>query len=239
MDINKLLAAGMHDDELRLSQISNNVANLSTPGYKRQSALHPAFNVQFEDSLTRPSSLQASIGIARSFLDTKSGTMRVTGNARDLCVDGDGYIEVSGLDGISYVRQANLRIDSQGRLVNQNGLPVHANSGEINLPASPFSLNEKGEILQDGEVVARLKLMAPVNALSMVATGDGTYRFAGEMRQVEEGRFKIGFSEGSNVDTSREMTELLETVRHFESLQKMAQAYTELHDKAAHYLGEF
>jgi flagellar basal body rod protein FlgG len=73
----------------------------------------------------------------------------------------------------------------------------------------------------------------------MQPLGNGLYRFRSEMRPVDQGIFKVGFVEGSNVDSPREMMQLLETVRHFEAFQKLTQTYDELHEKAARHLGEF
>jgi flagellar basal body rod protein FlgG len=240
MDLDKVLTAGLRDDNTRLSLISNNIANLSTFGYRRHMHTSLPFEVRFDAAAARDAQLTAShSGFTKTFVNSALPALVSTGRTQDVVLDGDGFLEVSTPDGTAYARFASLKIDSQGRLVNQDGFPVHAANGEIRLAPKAFNMNSRGEILQDGEVVERLRVVAPADPMSMQAIGNGLYRFSSEARPVDQGVFKVGFVEGSNVESPREMTQLLETVRHFEAFQKVAQAYGELQEKVAQRLGDF
>lgn len=239
MDLDKIVAAGLRGDNTRLSLISNNIANLSTSGYRRRMQATSPFEVRF-DAAVRDARLTVNdAGVTKTFVHSASPALVSTGRAQDVVLDGDGFLEVSTPAGMAYARFASLKIDSQGRLVNQDGFPIHAANGEIRLAPKAFEMNSRGEILQDGEVVERLRVVAPADPMWMQAIGNGLYRFSSEARPVDQGVFKVGFIEGSNVESPREMTQLLETVRHFEAFQKVAQAYGELHEKVAQHLGDF
>jgi flagellar basal-body rod protein FlgG len=154
-------------------------------------------------------------------------------------VEGNNLLQITTPSGIAYTHQAALRIDAEGKLVNESGFSVTTSGGNALLTSKEFTITARGEIMQDAKVVARVMTFEPQHDSVMEACGNGLYRFSGEMHQTAQGRFKPGFIEGSNVDTPQEMVSMLETIRHFESMQKITQAYTELHDKAARYLGDF
>lgn len=240
MELDRLLAASMGDDQARIAQISNNLSNVSTPGYKRQQQIASTFNVEFNRVASPELSLHAERARqASGVVSDRAGSLRATGRLQDVYLEGGAFLQVSAPGGAAYTRQAALRIDAEGRLVNASGFVVHvAGSGAL-LPSKEFTVTARGDIMQSGQAVARLMTFEPQNPRAMDAAGDGLYRFAGEVRQTDAGRFKAGFLEGSNVDTPQEMVTMLETMRHFESMQKITQAYAELHDKAARYLGEF
>lgn len=241
MQISKLVAASLSDDLSRMAGIANNLANLSTPAYKSTIHISPTFEVELSRADADGGVFAAArqLSAAQASLDPRHGALRPTGYARDVALEGEGFFQVVASNGPAYVRQASLRIDTQGRLVNQAGLPMMVNGGELRLLPKDFDVRPSGEIVQDGQVAGRLSVVAPVQAGRIEALGDGTYRLAGDTRPVDHASVKSGFSEASNVEASREMTRMLETVRHFEALHKVVLAYGDLNEKAAHHLGEF
>jgi flagellar basal-body rod protein FlgG len=240
MELDRLLAVSMGDDQARLSQISDNVANVSTPGYKRQQRVASTFNVEFDRTLSpHPIVNGERSGQTFNAVSRRAGSVRATGRGQDVYVEGNNLLQITTPSGIAYTHQAALRIDAEGKLVNESGFSVTTSGGNALLTSKEFTITARGEIMQDAKVVARVMTFEPQHDSVMEACGNGLYRFSGEMHQTAQGRFKPGFIEGSNVDTPQEMVSMLETIRHFESMQKITQAYTELHDKAARYLGDF
>jgi len=240
MELDAILSVTLADDQARVAQIGNNIANISTPGYKRQGQLSSAFSARFDQYGLSTSQIDVEhTRRSSSTFEARAGAMKATGRDQDVYVETGGYLQMQTPTGIAYSRQAVLRIDVEGRLVNEAGYPVRCSGSDVLLPSKDFSVSESGEVKQGGVVVTTLRTYAPVDTKNIRPVGSGLYVFPGEVEESGHSQFKLGYVEGSNVDTSQEMVELLETTRHFESLQKVTQAYAELHDKAARYLGEF
>lgn len=227
---------GMKDDEFRLAVISQNLANISTPGYKRQVAVASSFDMQLDAAgASNPGAAN------RAALDTAAGAFRHTGLATDVAVEGDGFFELVGESGPVYTRQGNLRVDVQGRLVGNQDLPVSGRGGPISLSNAPFTIAANGDIHQGDRIVGQLRLVHFDKPELLAAQGQGTYT-AGGARMSDGGesiRLRIGFQEQSNVNSAQEMVRLTETVRHFEAMQKAVQGYDDTLGNTIRKLGEF
>jgi flagellar basal-body rod protein FlgF len=243
MDVMAIASIGMQADLARMESISQNTANALTPGFKRQVAVTPAFAVEVaaaENSRQLRIRAQPAPPISVS-LDAATGAMRPTGNVQDVAIEGSAFFEVVTTTGPAFTKLGNLRADVQGRLVTGQDVPIMGTGGEIRVTNSPFSIAANGDITQDGRVVGRLKMVTFAQPNQLVAAGAGMY-LAG-IAQPQDARgaatLRIGFLEGSNVSTPQEMVRLTETVRHFESLQKLVQGYDDTLEKTIRKLGEF
>jgi flagellar basal-body rod protein FlgF len=222
--------------------ISQNLANVSTTGFRREiSVARP-----FTDVLAAAGPEGASVGYATSvpMLDTvqdvRPGTLRTTSNPLDFAIEGDGFFEVSTGAGPRYTRQGNFRLDSLGRLVSEAGAPVMGASGEILLNSSQVSVDSQGRILENQKQVGQLRLVRFANPRAMVNSGAGLYAAGASTPDAAgAGSVRQGFLEGSNVNSTREMVRMIETVRLFEAGQKIVQAYDEMLDRSLSKLGEF
>ena len=178
---------------------------------------------------------------AQGSIDPSAGALRPTGNFQDVAIEGPGYFEVQSAQGSLYTRQGSLRTDVQGRLVLGQDLPVMGTGGDIRLTNTPFTIASNGDITQDNRIVGRLKVVSFAKPEMLVPNGAGMYQ-AGTA-QPQDGRgsatLRVGFLEGSNVSTPQEMVRMTETVRHFESLQKVVQGYDDLLEKTIRKLGDF
>lgn len=228
----------MQADEARLKAISQNIANVLTPGYKAQVPITASFVSQLDSMGHVDTGVQATTSNA---IDSRSGNLRYTGNVNDVAVEGDAFLELTGANGTVYTRQGNLHVDVRGRLVGTQGLPVLGTSGEITLANDPFAISALGEVSQGGRVVGTLKLVSFDQTSRLESLGNGTYALG--TAQVNErpsgARLQPGFSEASNVSSAQEMVRLSETVRHYEALHKVVQGYDESLEKAIRKLGEF
>jgi flagellar basal-body rod protein FlgF len=232
-----IAAVAMQDDLMRMNSISQNLANVRTPAYKREIATTGAFS----GHLARASAPGPAAGERSVVVDPRAGTLRQTGNPLDLAIDGEGYFEVSSEEGPAYTRQGAMHIDSRGVLATASGLPVMGLGGEVSLGGAPLTINADGEIHQGERVVAQLKLVRFANPEALAPVGNGLYRQGaarlGDAAAV--GKLRIGYQENSNVNSPHEMVLLTETVRHFESMQKVMQGYNDAYETAIRKLGEF
>lgn len=239
----------MQADLARLDTISHNTANVLTQGFKRHIAITPGFAAQVQQAVQQGSrqnaalSMQAAtIASTQTMIDPSAGALRYTSNAHDVVIEGPAFFEVSTPTGPAYTKAGSLRIDVQGRLVNLQDLPVMGIGGEIRLNNTPFSIAPNGDVTQEDRVAGRLKLVQFDHAEYLEPRGNGIY-LAGSAQEAPDTKtpstLRTGFLEESNVSTPQEMVRLSETVRHFESLQRLVQGYDETLEKTIRKLGEF
>lgn len=246
-----VLVSSMHADMARAERVAMNLANLQTPAYKREIASALPFSAEYEAAAgARSASSPAGAPPLAVHVDVRPGTLRTTGQNLDVAIVGDGWFEVATPSGAAYTRKGNFRLDAGGRLVTQEGLPVTGTGGEIALTRGAASIDSAGRVF-DGHPTpggeARLG-SAPVGQLKVVQfdraalqpLGNGLYAAAGEPVPVREGAVQIqqGALENSNVNHLQEMVRLMEAVRHFESLQRVATGYDEMLANSIRKLGE-
>jgi flagellar basal-body rod protein FlgG len=248
----------MHQDMSRLDQIAINMANVSTPGYKRQVTAAVAFGDVVQDlgavtpDVAGARSLQArpaENGMAL-LTDLHGGTLRSTGAALDLAIDGNGFFEIATANGPAYTRQGSFKVDARGRLTTLDGNPVMGKSGEIFLTSGAPSIDSQGNITEEALAggangktkasVGQLKVIKFDDEKSLAPSGNGLYTGTGATTQLSDLDVKIrqGYLENSNVNSLQEMMRLMQTMRHFESVQKTAQGYDEMIGDAIKKLGD-
>jgi flagellar basal body rod protein FlgG len=226
----EIAAQAMQADMQRLTTISQNIANAQTPAYKRVV------------SVQRPFSSEMDVAAAALSIDPSAGPLRATSNPLDLAIEGDGFFVFQGLDGLAMSRRASLKLDPQGRLVNELGLPIQTDRGEVRvpLPASGLHIDNHGEIWLGERSLGRLQMVTVGNPSELRPLGDGLYgtAAANAMQPAELASIQSGRMEASNVNTSAEMVRLMETTRHFEAMARLVQGYDDTMDKALRKLGD-
>jgi len=238
-----MTAASMSDDMLRLATISHNLANATTPGFKRDIALNGRFARTME-ALDSTATRALGGGDAASRIDQQSGSLRSTGNPFDLALEGPGFFELQGDEGPVYTRQGDFHLDARGRLVNATGVPVMGTSGEIFLLGGEHKIERDGGIFEDGKQVARLRIAQFQQPDALLKAGNGMYAaLAGQApKDAAESdantQVRQAYLENSNVVPVSEMVLLIDTIRHFESQQKVIQGYDEMLERAIRSIGD-
>jgi flagellar basal-body rod protein FlgG len=237
-----VVLSSIQADVARVERVAMNIANAQTPGYKREVVAAAAFGTQ----------LAAAADAVSVHTDHRPGSLKATGQALDLALAGPGWFEVATPEGSAYTRDGHFRLDAQGRIVTQHGLPVLGEAGEIVLLQGNPVIDVAGRVFEAqpaGSQAASRRASAPVAQLKVVQfdaaaplrrLGDGLVLPAGEPATVKEGALQVrqGFLENSNVSHLHEMVQLLQTVRHVESLQKVALGYDEMLGATIRKLGE-
>ena len=218
---------GAQNNTLALRAHANNLANVSTSGFRRdfeQARSMPLFGETYPARVFAMSERPAT--------DFRPGSLQETGRDLDVAIGGKGWIAVQTPDGSeAYVRTASLNIDALGVLRTGNGLPVMGNAGPIAVPPE-----QKVEIGQDGTIsiralgenpnvlaeVDRIKLVNP-DPKSMEKGADGLIRVKGQPEVEADATVQVtsGFLEASNVNAVEEMTAILSLSRQFELSVKM------------------
>jgi len=236
-----IAARSMADDMLRLGSISHNLANATTAGYKREMMVSRPF-ADYLMTAAGPgfATLAVSLPEPQVLLDHAAGSLQYTGNPLDIAVEGDGFFELSSENGPIYTRQGNFRLDGVGRLVSSGGLVVTGTGGEIRVVAAQPRIDGEGRVW-DGDLLAgQLRLVRFEQPQALIAVGAGGYVAGAQQPELwPQARTRQGYLEASNVVTTREMVRLIETMRHFESNQKVIQGYDEMLERTIRTLGEF
>ena len=250
--MNEVLAISLHSlqgDMARLDQVGMNLANALTPGYKRGVAVQSSVGSEFAAYLSNTSVSASEAGVAAPAVlftpDTRAGTLKSTGQSLDVALSGKGYFEVITDNGPAYTRQGNFRLDARGRLITAQGYAVMGTSGEITLNQVNPVIAANGAISsatgpQDATPLAQLKVVEFDAAAKLERLGDGLYAAAAGMKVLGDPEVTVhqGFLENSNVSSTYEMTTLVQAMRHFESMQKVAQGYDDMLGTAIRKLGE-
>lgn len=225
-------AGGMAMDVSRMSTIAQNLSNTATPGYKR--ALPSTLPFLLEGS--------SAEAVAASTADLRHASLRPTGAALDLAIDGDGFFEVQTEAGTAYTRRGDFRLDAAGRLVTHAGHVVQGQGGPLVLGTAAPTIDRAGRLFDGDKPLGQLKLVTFADPRSVLSRGeDGlfTTEQAATVQPEGEARLRQGHLEASNVNTAAEMVRLMETVRHFEASQKVVQGVDEMTERALRKLGEF
>lgn len=220
----KEVARGFQAQAKRFDVISNNLANAATHGFKRD-----VFSIDSnKQETTSP--------------DFTCGPVRHTGNTLDFAIDGEAFFEIRTPLGLRYTRHGSFTLNSEHVLVTQNGAPVMSENGRsIIIEGSDVNVGPDGAISVDGEICDKLaiitfeqpKMLARESSTSFVPVpGTGE-----KMPGPENVTVKQGYLEQSNVVVSDEMVRMIDTMRKFESFQKVFQMFSDMDSKAINEVG--
>lgn len=238
---------GMEGQQSQLDAISNNLANVSTNGYKRshivfedlmyQNLRQPGANNNEQTIL--PTGLQAGLGtraVASSRVFSQ-GNLSETKNGLDLAIQGNGFFEVQMPDGtLGYTRDGSFKVDAQGQMVTNNGYPLAA---AITIPANAQSVTMGRDgtvsVMVQGEpvpqVVGQVPLTSFINAAGLEPKGQNIFTetaasgapIAGVPGTNGVGTLQQGFVETSNVNVVEELVAMIQTQRAYELNSKAIQ----------------
>jgi flagellar basal-body rod protein FlgG len=234
-------ASGMLAQQMNVDVISNNIANMTTTGYKQQRA---AFQDLIYQNLDRPGStssdsgtivptgLQLGLGVRTGavYRSHSQGALRSTENPMDLAITGDGFFQVQLPDGTTaYTRDGTMQVNENGEIVTVQGYLIDPG---ITIPpeATGIDINLNGEVLVTlpGQTatsnIGQLQLANFINPAGLEAIGDNLYvetdasgtATTGTPGQEEFGSIRQGALEQSNVNVVEEITSLITAQRAYE-----------------------
>ena len=154
-----------------------------------------------------------------------------------MALEGPGFFVIDTPQGEALSRRGDFRLDSEGRLVNHDGLPVLGRAGGIVLEGTP-QISADGTLRVAGETVAQLRVAQVAPDSQLVSLGNDLYRAPQLPEGDDAARVRQGFLETSNVDSVQEMVRLIETMRHFEAVQRFVTGYDSMVGKAISELGK-
>jgi flagellar basal-body rod protein FlgG len=238
---------GVQAQDAKLQAIANNLANVNTVGFKRDRVVFEDLFYQVDkqpgaQTADNTVSNGVQLGNGVTIVGTQklftNGSIQTTGQSLDVAITGNGFIQVRRPDGEpAYTRAGQLQIDSNGVLVNAQGLPLVP---QITVPnnATAITIGENGVISASvpGSVaptqLGQLTLTTFVNPAGLQALGENLFQETAASGTPNEGKagdgafgkFKQGALEGSNVQVVEEMVDMIAAQRTYEMNTKVLSA---------------
>jgi flagellar basal-body rod protein FlgG len=239
----------------KMDTVANNMANVNTNGFKKDTVVFEEFSdvlmKRFHDTGNIPAGRPAPIGnmtlyndIAEVHTDFTQGALEQTGVSTDVAINGDdnAFFCVAVNDGNAYreyyTRDGSFKLSATGQLITKDGHLVMGTNGAITLNGTDFTITDKGEIIQNGETIDTLRIRSFANPESLRKYGYNLVTVTAESQDQEfQGSIQQGFVERSNVDSVKEMVEMITVLRAYESNQKLIQYQDSTLDKAVNEVG--
>ncbi|NRA43760.1 MAG: flagellar hook-basal body protein [Oligoflexales bacterium] len=250
--------SGAVASERVLEIIANNLANVSTTGFKGEKVsfkllepepyksyrdpLPPAnYKVPIEELMPFRGNEVAYVGVSGVSRDLTQGSPIATKNPFDVMIEGDGFFSVHTKEGIMYTRNGAFSLSEDGALVDKNGFPVLGEKGNIFLHGHNVNINHLGEVYQDGELVDTLLIKDFKNPANLEKVGMNHFFYDGleeEVLNVDYPNVKQGFLESSNVNAIKNLTDMILAHRSFEAYQQAIKNYDSMMEKSHNTFGE-
>jgi flagellar basal-body rod protein FlgF len=247
---------GMANQQKRLDTITNNLANASTTGYKREGATSLAFdhmltykvNDLSEANITKKiGSMSLGVKIGENYTDYSQGSFKITENPYDLAIEGNGFFAISftnkaGEESVKYTRDGEFTTDNEGYLRTKDGdYVLNDSNSPITIPteASEVKIDVSGNITADGEYVDTLMITDFEDYNYLKKYGENLYDAVdGATPKDAETSVKQGYLEMSNINVVSEMVEMITITRAYESNQKAIQTTDTMLDRAVNDVGK-
>ncbi|MFP3982626.1 MAG: flagellar basal-body rod protein FlgF [Desulfurivibrionaceae bacterium] len=218
----------------RLNQTSNNLANVNTDGYKKE-------ETTFWEMLYQNSGDQPRVGKApRVLTNYDQGSLKQTENQLDFAINGEGFFKVMTENGPRYTRAGRFLVNNQGQLATPKGDIVLGEGGPINIAGQDISVAEDGTISEDGVITGRLAIVRFGDPDNLEKDGRNLFRPAGEdNNEIAVNRLSVkqGYLESSNVNTVKEMTDLIDLQQAYATQQKAIRSFDEIDEIAVSRIG--
>ncbi len=233
----------------KLDVISNNLANINTPGYKRDKMTFEGLLAGNVNPPAVPQSMTADPILQKEniYIDYTSGPTSQSGNPLDLALDGDGFFAVTTPEGTAYTRQGNFRTSADGTLVTMEGYPVQGverdkqgKAAPIKIKGNRVEIDSKGNVTVDSAAAGTLSVVDFKKPYALIKSGTALFIPSDPQAKPQPGKAQVqqGFTEGSNVDSIGEMVQLIETNRYFEACSKVIKGFDDIAAKAVNELGK-
>lgn len=245
---------GLRNEQYRMDIMSNNLANSSTVGYKKEGSTSQTFDAVLAYKLkdtTEVGNLPRRIGynnpgvkIGEVYNDFTQGSFQITDNTFDLALSDNGFFTIefknkAGETSTKYTRAGDFTLNRDGFLVTKDGDYVLGTNGRIRLdPNAEAAVNKDGSITQNGAVVARLRITDFEDYDYLVKYGETYFEpVEGAKTKASEAEVFSGYLEASNVQVVSEMVDMINITRAYESNQKIMQTYDSTLEVAVNQLG--
>lgn len=226
-------AAGMAAQQQQLDAIGNDLANLSTTGYKSS-------RIAFSDLLYNQVEMAGTVtthgaGASATMIGQSAGegSLRETGNPLDLAIEGDGYFQVTGPGGkVALTRAGTFSLDANGAIVNAFGnqlsppikVPAGVSPGEVHISSA-------GDVTAGTRKLGQIQIVTVASPAHLLGEANGllaTNAASGAPHAAAGATLRQGALEQSNVDVAKEMSLMVSTQRSFQMASSAIQTESQM-----------
>jgi flagellar basal-body rod protein FlgF len=223
--------------------VANNLANMSTPGFKRE-------GMKFQEFLSPTAAATSVAGLQNNaplafvqnggvFRDESEGPMDKTGAPLDLAISGNGFFQVQTPNGVRYTRDGHFQLNSQGQIIDANGYPLIGDGGPITVTPQDGDIH----IAADGTVsgalgqLGTIKIVGFANQAAMSQQGSNLYATNQQPLPNPGGTIAQGMLEGSNVQPVMEMSTMIKIMNNYQMIASLTKSQQQLQTQAITQLG--
>ena len=220
-----IASTGMLAQREKMDIVTNNIINVDTTGYKKDTLLTKSFKDMMIQSMSGQDigPLNTGIHVDDVFTSFDQGDLEQTDRLSDVALEGDGFFVVNTSDGIRYTRDGAFAVTSGGYLVNSEGNYIQGTNGNIYVGSGNFTIDEQGYVSVDGQTVNRLLLVTFPDLTGLEKEGSNMFSAgsAGAPQEAADCKVKQGYLESSNVDMAEEMVTMVELNRAYQVNQRV------------------
>ena len=222
--------------------IANNLANLSTPAFKRET-------VDFQQYVTQVPATETEGGgtVNVSFVldrgvtrDLSDGRLEQTGGMLDLALNGPGYFVVQTPNGDRYTRNGHFQLDEEGHVVTDEGYQVQSDGGAITLQPQDGDLHvaADGTLSTGLQLLGKLRVVTFADERALKKAGSSLYDAAGQTAQAADAvRVRQGMVERSNVEPVIEIAHMIDVLRAYQASSDLMKSGEDLLKQTIEKLG--
>ncbi len=221
--------------------IANNLANASTPGFKREAAKFEEFISHMRPAEgqtgTQTVSFVKEAGILR---DTSQGSIERTGAMYDMALSGKGFFVVQTPQGVRYTRDGHFNLDANGQIVTTDGHALQGDGGAITITPDDGDI----AIAPDGTLSGKTGQLAKVRIVDFADAATGMTKEGGNLYSTDQTpivptgtTLKQRMLESSNVQPVIEISRMIEVMRSYEATATLSKSHEDLKRQAIEKLG--
>jgi len=228
-----------------MDSIANNIANVSTPAFKRETPTFQEYVEQMQPTESEQGKQKVSFvtetGVVR---DQSQGPMETTGNPLDFAINGNGYFAVQTASGERYTRNGHFSLDPNGVLTTDTGDQVETDSGPLSLTPQDLDVSVGG----DGTVSAtingtqtqlgKLKLVDFTTDAALQKEGNSYYSTTQSPNSAPNAKIVQGMLESSNVQPVVEISHMIEIMRSYQATANLSQTQETMKTQALDKLAQ-
>jgi flagellar basal-body rod protein FlgF len=215
---------------MRMDTTANNLANMSTVGFKADSLVMRELREKPAEARDLPNGVSFA-DAWRLQRDFAPGPLQRSANPLDVALEGEGFFALQTPAGTAYTRDGRFSVDADGQLVSRSGYPVLGGGGPIVIDpaAGEIAFGRDGGVMQNGVLLGALDIVAFDTPEALEKLGDNLWRAIDQTpRAPQDLRVAGGFIENSNVNAIAEMTQMIEISRAYQSVSRLISQADEL-----------
>ena len=242
---------GMEAQQHKMDVVANNLANASTNGYKQDNVVFKSFSEVLAVKINDPEMksnhkigrMTLGVQVDNIYTNFEQGALSFIEDPLSLALEGEGMFTIGKLneDGTyteRFTRDGSFTLDQNRNLVTKDGAYVLGENGPITVPAGQFSVNQDGTMLVNNERIDQIQLTSFNDLLGLKKIGSSQFEQTDRTEKIAfTGSLRQGYQEASNVNSVKEMVDMITLQRTYEANQKVLTTYDDTLDNVVNNVG--